>query len=319
MKNAVSVILFLSLIMYGCSSWSFLPENRQVATQADINEKTLSLYAHISEQNQLMNALFARLDSLTGNLDSTTRVLNEKDIEIDQLKAEIRTLNRENNDRFRYLQDIIIFQNITIDSLFAHILEQQEFQLFLTDIRDLPDNEQSSVLVQKQMGLLKENMDSLNQKVRTVVQHQHFLREDLSIVESSIMDIIKFSSDKHVREIERRHQKVMDKQEILSGRQDSIIAAYDSLILQIKDVADQFDSKNELIMDSLNVTIAGLTDRLNTIQVQMLELIQTQAELYSQMRFLKEDLTSQIRSNEIMNDTRADSLDIQKESGQDED
>lgn len=319
MKNAVSVILFLSLIMYGCSSWSFLPENRQVATQADINEKTLSLYAHISEQNQLMNALFARLDSLTGNLDSTTRVLNEKDIEIDQLKAEIRTLNRENNDRFRYLQDIIIFQNITIDSLFAHILEQQEFQLFLTDIRDLPDNEQSSVLVQKQMGLLKENMDSLNQKVRTVVQHQHFLREDLSIVESSIMDIIKFSSDKHVREIERRHQKVMDKQEILSGRQDSIIAAYDSLMLQIKDVADQFDSKNELIMDSLNVTIAGLTDRLNTIQVQMLELIQTQAELNSQMRFLKEDLTSQIRSNEIMNDTRADSLDIQKESGQDED
>jgi hypothetical protein len=319
MKNAVSVILFLSLIMYGCSSWSFLPENRQVATQADINEKTLSLYAHISAQNQLMNALFASLDSLTGNLDSTTRVLKEKDIEIDQLKAEIRTLNRENNDRFRYLQDIIIYQNITIDSLFAHILEQQEFQLFLTDIRDLPDSEQSSVLVQKQMGLLKENMDSLNQKVRTVVQHQHFLREDLSIVESSIMDIIKFSSDKHVREIERRHQKVMDKQEILSGRQDSIIAAYDSLMLQIKDVADQFDSKNELIMDSLNVTITGLTDRLNTIQVQMLELIQTQAELYSQMRFLQEDLTSQIRSNEIMSDTTADSLDTQKESGQDED
>lgn len=290
-----------------------------MATQADINEKTLSLYAQISSQKQQMIALNDHLDSLSSNLDTTTIFLKEKDIEIDQLKAEIRTLKRESDDRFRYLQDIIILQNITIDSLFAHILEQQEFQLFLTDIRDLPDNNQSSVFVQKQMGLLKANMDSLNQKVRTVVQHQHFLREDLSIVESSIMDIIKFSSDKHVREIERRHQKVMDEQEILSGRQDSIIAAYDTLMLQIHDVAFQLSNKNELIMDSLNVTILNLTDQLNTFQIQIHELIQTQAELHSQLRFLQEELKSEIQSKETINKTPADSLQSKHESGQHED
>jgi len=305
--------------MQGCSSWSFLPEKRQLATQADINEKTLSLYAQVSTQNQLIINLYEHLDSLNKNLDSTELFLKEKDIEIDQLKAEIRALKRENNDRFRYLQEIIIFQGITIDSLFAHIMEQQEFQLFLTDIRDLSNDEQSSVFIQKQIGLLKSNMDSLNQKVRTVVQHQHFLREDLSIVESSIMDIIKFSSDKHVREIERRHQKVMDKQELLATRQDSIIAAYDTLMIQIKDMADQLSNKNELIMDSLNITILGLTDRLNSFQIQMHELIQSQAELHSQLRFLKEELKSEMHSTETIIKTPADSLYLEQGPGQHED
>ena len=319
MKNSVFILLLFALTIQGCSSWSFLPENRQLATQADLNEKTLSLFAQISSQNQQIIALNKQLDSLYTNLDSTALFLKEKDIEIDQLKAEIRSLKRESDDRFRYLQDIIIFQNITIDSLFAHILEQQEFQLFLTDVRDLPNDEQSSVFVQKQMGLLKANMDSLNQKVRTVVQHQHFLREDLSIVESSIMDIIKFSSDKHVREIERRHHKVMDEQEVLSARQDSIIAAYDTLMLQIKDIADQLNNKNELIMDSLNVTILNLSDRLNSFQAQMHELIQTQAELHSQLRFLQEELKSELQSKEIITDSPTDSLHLEQGSGQHED
>ena len=319
MKNSLFILLLFTLTIQGCLSWSFLPENRQLATQADLNEKTLSLFARISSQNQQIIALNKQLDSLYTNLDSTALFLKEKDIEIDQLKAEIRSLKRESDDRFRYLQDIIIFQNITIDSLFAHILEQQEFQLFLTDVRDLPNDEQSSVYVQKQMGLLKTNMDSLNQKVRTVVQHQHFLREDLSIVESSIMDIIKFSSDKHVREIERRHQKVMDEQEVLSARQDSIIAAYDTLMFQIKNMADQLKNKNELIMDSLNVTILNLSDRMNSFQALIHELIQTQAEIHSQLRFLQEELKSELQSKEIITDSPADSLHLEQGSGQHED
>ena len=319
MKNSLFILLLFTLTIQGCLSWSFLPENRQLATQADLNEKTLSLFARISSQNQQIIALNKQLDSLYTNLDSTALFLKEKDIEIDQLKAEIRSLKRESDDRFRYLQDIIIFQNITIDSLFAHILEQQEFQLFLTDVRDLPNDEQSSVFVQKQMGLLKTNMDSLNQKVRTVVQHQHFLREDLSIVESSIMDIIKFSSDKHVREIERRHQKVMDEQEVLSARQDSIIAAYDTLMFQIKNMADQLKNKNELIMDSLNVTILNLSDRMNSFQALIHELIQTQAEIHSQLRFLQEELKSELQSKEIITDSPADSLHLEQGSGQHED
>jgi hypothetical protein len=299
------LLLPLLILFQACATWDFMPDNRRLITENDLNEKTLTLYAGISDQNQQIKILKEKIDSLQSILDTTRNFLHEKDIEIDQLRAEIRVLNRENNTQFRYLQDMIIEQSITLDSLFAEFVEQQDFELFLTDLRDVPKDEQSALFLQKQLGTLKARYDSLSQQVRTVVQHQHFLREDLTIVESSIMDIIKFSSDKYLREIERRHDKVMSEQEMLADRQDSLITAYNQLIEGLTDFAVQLRDDREIFRDSVDVILQQYQNNVNSIQKDVIACLEDQALLQTQLRFFRDNL---IQISDIPDTTSLDTL-----------
>ncbi len=279
------------LFLQGCATWDFIPDSRRLITEENLNRKTITLYTQISDQNKEINMLQNKVDSLRSALDTTQQFLYEKDIEIDQLRTEIRVLNQENDAHLRYLQDMIIEQSITLDSLFSEFVEQQDFELFLTDLRDVPDNEQAALFLQKQLGTLKTGFDSLSQQVRTVVQHQNFLREDLSIVESSIMDIIKFSSEKYLREIEKRHEKVMTEQEMLSERQDSLITAYNQLMEGLIDFATELQEDRLHFRDSVNINLSQYHERLDSLQKDIIACLEDQALLQTQLRFFRNGLT----------------------------
>lgn len=294
MNFSVHKILPITIFIFflqGCATWDFMPASRQLITEEDLNRKTLTLYTQISEQNKTINTLQQKVDSLQALLDSTGRFLYEKDIEIDQLKAEIRVLNQENNAQLRYLQDMVIEQSITLDSLFAEFVEQQDFELFLTDLRDVPADKQSALFLQKQLGTLKTGFDSLSQQIRTVVQHQNFLRQDLSIVESSIMDIIKFSSEKYLREIEKRHNKVMTEQESLARRQDSLITAYHTLMEGLMDFAVTLQEDRNLFRDSVEVALNHYRQYLDSLQQDVITCLEDQAKLQTQLQFFREGLS----------------------------
>ncbi|BFN37444.1 hypothetical protein FMIA91_13230 [Fidelibacter multiformis] len=284
-------VIILILLLQGCATWDFMPASRQLMTEEDLNRKTLTLYTQISEQNKTINTLQQKVDSLQTLLDSTGRFLHKKDIEIDQLRAEIRVLNQENDAQMRYLQDMIIEQSITLDSLFAEFVEQQDFELFLTDLRDVPDDKQSALFLQKQLGTLKTGFDSLTQQIRTVVQHQNFLRQDLSIVESSIMDIIKFSSEKYLREIEKRHNKVMTEQESLARRQDSLITAYNTLMEGLTDFAVTLQEDRILFKDSVEIALKNYDQYLDSLQRDVITCLEDQAKLQTQLRFFRDSLS----------------------------
>ncbi|HAE87025.1 TPA: hypothetical protein DCG86_03270 [Candidatus Marinimicrobia bacterium] len=266
-----------------------MPASRQLITEEDLNRKTLTLYTQISAQNKKISTLQQRVDSLQTLLDSTGRFLYEKDIEIDQLRAEIRVLNQENDAQLRYLQDMIIEQSIALDSLFAEFVEQQDFELFLTDLRDVPDDQQSALFLQKQLGTLKTGFDSLAQQIRTVVQHQNFLRQDLSIVESSIMDIIKFSSDKYLREIEKRHNRVMTEQESLAQRQDSLITAYHTLMEGLTDFVVILQEDRDHFRDSVEVALKNYEQYLHSLQLDVIACLEDQARLQTQLQFFRDN------------------------------
>lgn len=285
-----------------------MPASRQLITEEDLNRKTLTLYTQISNQNKEINTLQQTVDSLRAALDSTQHFLHKKDIEIDQLRAEIRILNQENDTQLRYLQDMIIGQNITLDSLFAEFVEQRDFELFLTDLRDVPDDKQSALFLQKQLGTLKTGFDSLSQQIRTVVQHQNFLRQDLSIVESSIMDIIKFSSEKYLREIEKRHEKVMTEQETLARRQDSLITAYNSLMEGLTDFAVTLQEDRVLFKDSVDVALKNYQQYLDSLQRDVIACLEDQARLQTQLQFFRDSLISPMPV--LQDTTRADSLSV---------
>lgn len=282
-------VIILILLLQGCATWDFMPASRQLITEEDLNRKTLTLYTQISAQNKKISTLQQRVDSLQTLLDSTGRFLYEKDIEIDQLRAEIRVLNQENDAQLRYLQDMIIEQSIALDSLFAEFVEQQDFELFLTDLRDVPDDQQSALFLQKQLGTLKTGFDSLAQQIRTVVQHQNFLRQDLSIVESSIMDIIKFSSDKYLREIEKRHNRVMTEQESLAQRQDSLITAYHTLMEGLTDFVVILQEDRDHFRDSVEVALKNYEQYLHSLQLDVIACLEDQARLQTQLQFFRDN------------------------------
>ncbi len=299
------ILLPLLILFQACATWDFMPDNRRLVTEKDLQDKTLTLYARISEDQQRIKKLEKSIDSLRTVLDTTREILHEKDIEIDQLRAEIRVLNQEHNAQYRYLQDMIIDQSITLDSLFAEFVEQQDFELFLTDLRDVPDDEQAALFLQKQMGTLKAGFDSLSQELRTVVQHQHFLREDLTIVESSIMDIIKFSSDKYLREIEKRHTKVMSEQESLAIRQDSLITAYHQLIGGLTDFASQLQDDRVVFKDSVEIALQYYHNRLDSLQNGVITCLEDQAQLQTQLRFFRENF---LQETAVSDTTAVDTL-----------
>lgn len=299
------ILLPLLILFQACATWDFMPDNRRLVTEKDLQDKTLTLYARISEDQQRIKKLEKSIDSLRTVLDTTREILHEKDIEIDQLRAEIRVLNQEHNAQYRYLQDMIIDQSITLDSLFAEFVEQQDFELFLTDLRDVPDDEQAALFLQKQMGTLKAGFDSLSQELRTVVQHQHFLREDLTIVESSIMDIIKFSSDKYLREIEKRHTKVMSEQESLAIRQDSLITAYHQLIGGLTDFASQLQDDRVVFKDSVEIALQHYHNRLDSLQNGVITCLEDQAQLQTQLRFFRENF---LQETAVSDTTAVDTL-----------
>ncbi|RKY51392.1 MAG: hypothetical protein DRP86_01425 [Candidatus Neomarinimicrobiota bacterium] len=306
--NKLLTVTTLVFFLQGCATWDFMPASRQLITEEDLNRKTLTLYTQISNQNKEINTLQQTVDSLRAALDSTQHFLHKKDIEIDQLRAEIRILNQENDTQLRYLQDMIIGQNITLDSLFAEFVEQRDFELFLTDLRDVPDDKQSALFLQKQLGTLKTGFDSLSQQIRTVVQHQNFLRQDLSIVESSIMDIIKFSSEKYLREIEKRHEKVMTEQETLARRQDSLITAYNSLMEGLTDFAVTLQEDRVLFKDSVDVALKNYQQYLDSLQRDVIACLEDQARLQTQLQFFRDSLISPMPV--LQDTTRADSLSV---------
>ncbi|MDD5582326.1 MAG: hypothetical protein PHS99_03820 [Candidatus Marinimicrobia bacterium] len=269
-----------------------MPENRRLITEEELNKKNISLYASLSEKNQEIKKLESKVDSLESVLDTTQRILYIKDLEIDELRSEIRLMKQEDSAQLRYLQDMMIQQSIVVDSLFSEFVEQQDFKLFLTDLRDLPEDEQSALFLQKQMGTLKANVDSLRHQLRTVVQQQNFLREDLTIVESSIMDIIKFSSDKYLQEIEKRHEYVMKAQEMLAHRQDSLLTVYNGLIKDLTEFAFLLEEDREIFQDSVDVALNMYSQRLDSLQNSLLKCMENQTLYQAQLKAFQDSLDS---------------------------
>jgi len=289
----------LLLMLQSCA---YLPKSVAPASQDYVDGQSMRTYA-------LLDRKIKELKELEKSLDSLVERTERNNYFISQLRADNITLSEEFSRQIVSKDNEIHKLNLQIGSL-QNVLTHYEG--IMDSLMNL-NSRQSSIYNQllaveaeaggdpvsiekRQLLLVQKNLDSLQQSYGKLAKTTKNLYEDLSIVESSIMDIIQFSFQKSSQQIREKNDYLMQhftEMEQTVQKMQELLDGHDLLIgTQARTIESQQAEIGELLKKVEKITVAqkGFGTRLDTVQGGQTELEKILRDIEKNQRSLGEQI-----------------------------
>ncbi|HDR05500.1 MAG TPA: hypothetical protein ENN84_09715 [Candidatus Marinimicrobia bacterium] len=245
MEKKMTIVFVILILSFGCSSPGLIPVTIRPASFKYVDQQITELFHQLEKERQQSREQIQMLDSLLilnrqalakvqqENLELSSQLsssINDKDNEINKLQMQIANLNK-----------LLGNYDMIMDSLLQLSNQQTKVYEKLYAIDQTGDDSTAQSFKEKQLLFVQNNLDSLKHSYSKLVNQQRNLYQDLSIVESSIMDIMQFSFNKAA-------QQINDKYTLLESQYLELKAVQDSMNSQKAQTdAPQFSGNDDFI------------------------------------------------------------------------
>lgn len=274
MTTSITQFAVVLSLAAGCSQHTFVPENVSPASLRYVDNQSLILMSQLESEMARrktleskmteMDSLIQRNNEIIASLQKDNAVLSfqfakgisDKDNEISKLQMQIGNLNQ-----------LLGSYDGIMDSLLELNARQSKVYQKLYAIDQSTNDSTAQNFKDKQVFFLQSNLDSLKNSYSNLAIQQRNLYEDLTIVESSIMDIIQFSFNKAARQIN-------DKNNLLAAQFNDLSKSQDSLKIILKNIDKKKDTSaaRDMVKE-----LDALKKQMNEIQVTLKEIKKQQS------------------------------------------
>jgi hypothetical protein len=266
MEKKLTIILLIGILSVGCSGPGLVPNAIRPASFKYVDHQITELFHQLEKERQQSREQIQMLDSLLilnrqalgrlqrENMELSSQLsssISDKDNEINKLQLQIGNLNK-----------LLGNYDMIMDSLLQLSNQQTKVYDKLYAIDKTGDDSTAQTFKEKQLLFVQNNLDSLKQSYSKLMNQQRNLYQDLSIVESSIMDIIQFSFNKSAQQINDKYSLLETKYNDLKAVQDSLLRSQPTENQSEMILTDDFIQSFQTQLDLLRYDIEMLKSSL---------------------------------------------------------
>lgn len=228
-KNIIQIVLFILMIfLIGCSisSKSYVDEQIKISnrkTEKKTEKNTQKIIDQLNEQNTELSKdvieMQIKIDSLQSGYDKNLLLLTNLTKRYDLLKNEINSIKT----RKSYNINTILKK---VNSMHRNF-QQLEAYIFNNDLKGKGgSNSKTAGFVNYKNEYFDESIDSLFYKYNRLKHEFDLMVLDLTLVEKSVIDIIRYSTNRVKSDITRDINIIENDVNKISIKQDSLFVLY---------------------------------------------------------------------------------------------
>ncbi len=283
--------LLLPVLFLSCS---VVPPSYTPASRSYVDSQSLRTYGILDTKIKDLKKLESQLDSLIDRTEQNNRFIAQLRVQNSSLSEEFSrqivskdTEIQKLNLQISSLQNVVGYYEGIMDSLLTLNSRQSNIYNQLLSVED-SDGSKPESIQKRQLLVVQKNLDSLQLSYSNLAKTTKNLYEDLSIVESSIMDIIQYS-------FEKSSQQIRDKQVFLSDRYNEINTQFTGFQTEIA----RHDSLLSVVSNSLernNQALTRTVSRLDSLQaaqnsmMEQMKLLQRSGQYENKADSTRKDL-----------------------------
>jgi len=226
-KKIIILISFLFVISCSISSKSYVEQK--------IDKNNKNIISHISKQNS----------ELENKISEIKILMDSSKYYYDQNSFLIKNLTNRYNLIIKEVSSLDAKKSLDINSIFKRMnsLDKkfQQLQYYVSKNENNSNQIQDTVIISDskiasgKMEEMKVDIDTLFYKFNRLQNEFDLLVKDLSLIENSMMDIVKYSTNRVKTEINNDNEIIRQNVNNLNTNQDSLFNLY-------KDIVDSIDS-----------------------------------------------------------------------------
>ncbi len=241
------MVLITFLFVIGCSISS------KSYVEKKIDENNEDIIHQLSKQNSdLKNKISKQNSDLKSDISKMEILLDSLKYYYDQNSFLIINLTDRYNLLTKEISSLDAQRSLNASSIFKKMnslnKKFQQLQYFVSQNKNYTSHPQDTVIVSNskitnsEMENVKVNIDSLHYKFSRLQNEFDLLVKDLSLIENSIMDIIKYSTNRIKADINQKNKIIRQNVKNIHTDQDSLFNLYNDIV----DSIDSLKNNGEL-------------------------------------------------------------------------